>query len=101
MDKDYILKVLRECADEGLPDPRRNMRIEHFEELVYRKWAAREVIERIERSDLPPAETLVKLIGSIDRHKSKTKEAQMIFSILRDMADAMLDVVGAMTDVSM
>ena len=98
MDKDYILRVLRECADEALSEPTRNMRIQHYEELVNRKWAAKEVIKKIEQSDLPPEETLEELINDIAKHRFRTEKAEVIFSTLSDMAESMLDIVRAMSD---
>lgn len=97
MSNDYILSVIRECADEYLKEPGWRMSKEWFKQVSYSRWAVGEILKSIEESRFtPPIMVVEDFIRKMDDFSCRNKKTSIIFSVAHDMAENILDVLIAM-----
>lgn len=97
MGNDYILSVIREFADECLKEPQYRLSRGCFEQRSYQRWAVDEILKNIEESKFtPPVLVVEDFIRKMDDFSCKNKKAGIIFSVARDVAIDILDVLIAM-----
>lgn len=99
MDKSYILSVIRDFADERLRFEGSNWHWarNYLQSQSYQRWAVQEIMKQIEISeDAPPIRVVEDFIHKMECFTYKKGESAIIFSIARDMAEDILDVLIAM-----
>lgn len=97
MNKDYILSVIREYADEYLREPRRHLPKGCFEKRSYQLWTIEELLKHTEEyGEASPIEAVMEFVHRMDRFSRKKGKAGFIFSIAHDVAGDILDMLLAM-----
>ena len=98
MNKRYMVRVLRECAEEFYREPEWGLKGGIFEERSYREWAVEEVIRKVIFSS-NPARDLELMLVDLNKYSSRNQRSAKIFSILCDTAEWALDIINAMKEV--
>lgn len=92
------ISAVREYIDNSFFSPARNWPEHYFNERVYSRWAANEILLQIENSiELPPCKVVEKFIVKMDYFlwlKEDTNH-EFIFSIARDTGYDILDMLIA------
>lgn len=97
MNNDYILSVIREYAAEYLKEPRRRLPKGLFERRSYQKWAVDEILRSIDNSKhVSPIVVVEDFIRKMEAFSHKNSKANLIFSVARDVAADILDMLLAM-----
>lgn len=99
MDKSYILSVIRDFADERLRVESSNWYWvrNYLQSQSYQRWAVEEIMKQIEISEgIPPIRVVEDFIHKMNCFTYKKGKATIIFSIARDVAMDILDVIAAM-----
>ena len=93
MDKNQIISVLEELAEVYLypSKPIRRLKKAEMATKSYQEWAFEELINEIERSDLPPTLVMENLYHKFDDYACRSKHNGMIFSIASDAILVILD----------
>lgn len=97
MNKDYILSVIKDYADEYLKVPQRRLSRGDFEQRSYQRWAVDEILRAIEKSNsAPPIVAVEDFIRKMDEFSCKNHRTSIIFSVAYDVATDILDLLIAM-----
>ena len=99
MDRQYLIRIIRESADEFYREPQWGLRKNTFVERSYRKWAIDEVIRVIRRADDPYKELNYLLFKSEKWSYDRNIEIGKMFSILNEAIELVLDIINAMKGV--
>lgn len=97
MDKNYILSVICDYANEYLREPRKRLPKGCFEERSYRIWAIEELLKQVDKyGDDSPVAVVENFICKMNAFSRRNRKAGIIFSIARDVAEDILDILAAM-----
>lgn len=83
------VSVIQEYIDKYLFEPRSNWPTYEFNVRSYSRWAANEIIERIQNdSDRSPVSIISEFIREVDLYSEKTptNQSQLIFSVAKETA---------------
>lgn len=91
---DYILTVIRKFADDYLETPTRLASKGRFEQRSYSRWAIDEILRNIAESpSIHPVMVVESFIRKMDSFSCLDAQTSIIFSIARDTAEHLLDVL--------
>lgn len=97
MNNDYILSVIREYAAEYLKEPCLRLPKGLFERRAYQRWAVDEILRSIDNSKhVSPIVVVEDFIRKTDTFSHRNSKANLIFSVARDVAADILDILLAM-----
>lgn len=97
MDRNYILSVIWDYADEYLREPRSHLPKGCFEERSYQLWAVEELAKCIEESEYTPPLKVVEAFNCRMHEYARRKgKAGVIFSIAHDVSTDIYDILEAM-----
>ena len=74
--------------------PRRNLKMDRFAYRSYAIWAAEELLSYVNEHDsVPPLDAVNEFIKMVDNYSSINKETGFIFSIAKDIAEDIFDML--------
>ena len=86
---ELAVSVIQEYIDKYLFEPRSNWPKYEFNVRSYSRWAANEIIERIQNdSDRSPVNIISEFIREVDlcSEKTPTNQSQLIFAVAKETA---------------
>ena len=94
--RQYLIRVIQECADEFYRVPEWGLKKDTFDERSYRKWAIGEVINIIRIADDPKKELNLMLLKTEKWSQNKNTEIGKIFSLLYEATELAVDIINSM-----
>ncbi len=91
--KKMILENLRKNRDRCYRRPKWGMPKGYFDQLSYHNWAVEEIIQEIEKSDMPPMLVVEEFINKMDDYSCNNRKNSRMFSIAKDAGEWVLDVL--------
>lgn len=76
-----------------LKRPKGGIRMPHFEQLSYSRWAANELLNCVmKQSSKTPVKVIEEFISKMDMYSCMNSNASFMFSVAHDTAEDILDV---------
>lgn len=88
--KEAVISTIEEYIGDNLFEPNAHWPKEEFDRKAYERWAAKEILHRIENSDQDPLDVVVIFWAEMNKYSMKddiSKESAYAFRLAYEIAD--------------